>query len=93
MCGSVSVIVIGGVFSFLPFLQFIIHIVIHFIMIVVTFRIVKIITVKYNSLQTHVSIILRLTILLILLLILLLLILTIITFITFITKVVAPVII
>ena len=60
-------------------------------MIVVTFRIIKTITVKCNSLQTHVIIILRLTILL--LLILLLLILIIITFITFITKVVATVII
>lgn len=87
MCGSFSVIVIGCVFSFLPFLQFIIHIVIiHFMMIIITFRIIKIITVKCHSLQTHVNIILRFTILLFLILI-------IITFITFIAKVVTTVII
>lgn len=85
MCGSFSVIVIGGVFSFLPFLQFIIHIVIiHFMMIIITFRIIKIITVKCNSLQTHVIIILRLTILLLIITLLLIII---------IAKVVAPVII
>lgn len=58
-------------------------------MIIITFRIIKTITVKCNSLQTHVNIILRFTILLFLTFITL----TIITFITFIAKVVATVII
>lgn len=102
MWGSFVVIVIGGVLSFLQF------IVIHFIMIVVTFRIIKIITVKCNSLQIHVNIILTILLLLLiititiititfitfitLLILLLLLFVFIITFITFITKVVTPVI-
>ena len=94
MCGSVGGVFIGGVFSFLPFLQFN---VIHFIMTIITFSIIKIITVKCNSLQTHVIIILRLTIrltiLLIFITITILLLLILITFITFIAKVVAIVII